>query len=66
MNRYEEFAQNLYSENLRGFYELEAMRYGIMARVGLTEKDALELAVKIVAIDDETITPQNNKGAKQN
>ena len=46
---FEQFRENLYDENLRGAWELEAMRYSIQARLGLSEPDALELAVRIVA-----------------
>lgn len=57
LSRSEQFAENLYRENLRGFYELEAMRYGISARLGLNEEDALELAVAIVASDGKAEPP---------
>jgi hypothetical protein len=46
---FEQFQEALYQESPRGWAELEAMRYGIMARLGLQEPDALELAIKIVA-----------------
>lgn len=49
-NVYEQFQDALYQESPRGFYELEAMKYGIMARTGLNEPEALELAVKIVLL----------------
>jgi hypothetical protein len=48
-NDFEKFTESLYQESPRGWAELEAMRYGIMARLGLDEPEALELAVKIVA-----------------
>lgn len=48
-NEFEKFSENLYHESPRGWAELESMRYGIMARLGLQEPDALELAIKIVA-----------------
>ncbi|MDL1909866.1 hypothetical protein FBQ81_04095 [Chloroflexi bacterium CFX6] len=51
LSKCEQFAENLYRENLRAFLELESMRYGIMARLGFSEADALELAVAIVAVD---------------
>lgn len=46
---FEKFLEALYQENLRGAWELESMKYGVMARLGLDEPDALELACKIVA-----------------
>jgi hypothetical protein len=58
---FEQFRESLYQENLRGAWELESMKYGIMARLGLDEPGALELACKIVASDkqpkgDKTMT----------
>jgi hypothetical protein len=48
------FAENLYRECPRAAYELESMKYGLMARLGMGERDALELAVRIVAADGKT------------
>ena len=61
MTVYEQFREQLYQENLRGAWELESMRYGIMARLGLSECDALELACKIVigAPEASDKQPQN-------
>jgi hypothetical protein len=59
----EQFAENLYRENLRAFHELEAMRYGIMARLGFSEPDALELAVAIVAADGRAAQAPRNAAA---
>jgi hypothetical protein len=46
---FEQFADALYQESPRGWAELESMRYGLMARIGLDEPEALELAVKIIS-----------------
>jgi hypothetical protein len=46
---FERFRESLYDENLRAAWELESMVYRLMARVGLSEPDALELACRIVA-----------------
>jgi hypothetical protein len=52
LNQYEQFSENLYRENLRAFHELEALRYGIMARLGFSADDALELVTAIlIAVD---------------
>lgn len=48
---FEQFAENLYRESPRGAYALESMKFGIMARTGLNERDALELACRIVLAD---------------
>jgi hypothetical protein len=45
---YRQFREDLYAENLRGAWEFESMVYGIMARLGLSEDDALELACAIL------------------
>lgn len=54
VNKFEQFENSLYSENLRGYHELEAMKHGLAARLGLCERDALELAVRIVIAADTT------------
>jgi hypothetical protein len=46
---FEQFTVDLYRESPRGWAELESMKFGIMARLGLNEPDALELVTKIVA-----------------
>lgn len=51
-NLFQQFAEDLYRENLRGAYALESMKYGIMSRTGLNETDALEVACRIVASDN--------------
>lgn len=55
-NVFQQFQDNLYAENLRGGYALEAMKFGIMSRTGLSETDALEVAVRIVLVG-EPVTP---------
>lgn len=62
---YEQFAESLYQESPRGWAELESMKYGIMARTGLNEPEALELAVRIV-IKSNCIKEQNNNGHRNN
>ena len=59
MTVFEEFRESLYDENRRAAFELEAVTYGIMARLGLSEPDALELACKIVASDKAATREQN-------
>ena len=58
---YEQFAENLYRESPRGWAELESMKYGIMARTGLPEGDALEIVCRIVATEKPITTGEPHK-----
>ncbi len=63
---FETFAENLYRESPRAAWELESMKYGIMARIGLPEPDALEIVCRILATGSPTDAPKGISSPKSN
>lgn len=67
---YQNFLNNLYEESPRAAYAFEAVKYGLMARTGLSEGDALEVTCKclVAAGPRDRIQPYpiNSKGVKRN
>jgi hypothetical protein len=58
---FEQFENSLYEESPRGGAEFESMKFAIMARLGLNETDALELAGKIIASPKSIHQKENGK-----